>query len=80
MLKQVRSFTDDINEHKIDLMDEYELTMTEKFSVSCFFLLHRFMQLLLAIQVMLAYHFWIIFGISLGMAVGNLIFSGLTQD
>jgi hypothetical protein len=80
MLKQVRSFTDDVNEERVELVDEYELTMAEKFSVSCFFFLHRFLQLLLAIQVMLAYHFWVVFGISLGMAVGNLIFAGLTQD
>jgi len=29
---------------------------------------------------MIAYHFYIVFGVCIGMAVGNLIFAGLTQD
>jgi hypothetical protein len=76
-MKDVRSLSENVS-NMMDHIDDYELTMPEKISVSIFYLAHRLCQLLLAIEIMLAYHFWILMGVCVGMSVGNLIFAGLT--
>jgi len=77
MMKDVKSLSENVT-NRMDHVDDYELTMPEKISVTIFFFLHRLVQLLLAIEIMLAYHFWVVFGVCLGMSIGNLIFAGLT--
>lgn len=83
MLKNVKSLTEidgDEASARLDHLDEFELTVIEKMLVTIFFFANRGVQLICAIQVMLAYHTAMIVAISLGMAIGNFIFAGLVQD
>lgn len=59
---------------------QFELYFYEKLLIIILFFMHRALQLLCAIIVMISYHFFIIFAICGGFAAGNLIFAGLVQD
>ena len=58
----------------------FELFYYEKFMIIILFMMHRALQMLCAIIVMVSYHFFIIFALCGGFAAGNLIFAGLVQD
>jgi len=63
-----------------NIKEEFQLFMSEKLAIILFYVLHRSMELLLAVQVMISYNFWIILSVSAGLALGNLFFGGITQD
>lgn len=59
---------------------DFELSMNEKISVCFFFLAHRIMLVVHVLIILMSYNFWIVLFTCVGMAIGNLIFAGLTQD
>lgn len=83
MQSLIKNYKDIASVEKSDRMDhhkDFDLSLKERAIVSILFFCHRFCQLMVAAQIMISFHFDILFAACLGTASGNFIFSGLVAD
>lgn len=61
-------------------MTDFRLSFCEKIGIIIFFIFHRVIQLLLAVQIMMSYDLMMLIVVCFSISFGNFLFSGMMQD